>query len=83
VAQICSDADKCIGDLEAKVKSAETHSVEIATECDKHLRDFEIGLVRKLEGLHEIYADKVWTIGGLFSPMSMEERWRSLRSKII
>jgi hypothetical protein len=73
VAQVCFDADECIADLEVKVKSAETHSVEIAAEGDKNLRDFENGLVRKLEGLREMYADKVQTIEGLCSPMSMME----------
>jgi hypothetical protein len=73
VAQVCFDADECIADLEVKVKSAETHSVEIAAEGDKNLRDFESGLVRKLEGLREMYADKVQTIEGLCSPMSMME----------
>jgi hypothetical protein len=73
VAQVCFDADECIADLEVKVKSAETHSVEIAAEGDKNLRDFESGLVRKLEGLREMYVDKVQTIEGLCSPMSMME----------
>jgi SMC interacting uncharacterized protein involved in chromosome segregation len=73
VAQVCSNADKCIVDLEAKVKSIESHSVEIAAEGEKKLRDFESGLVQKLEGLREMYADKVQAIGGLCSPMSMEE----------
>jgi hypothetical protein len=73
MAQIRSDADKRITDLEAKTKFAETHVVEIAAEGDKILKDFKTGLVRKLEGLRETYAEKVWTIGGLCSPMSMEE----------
>jgi hypothetical protein len=37
------------------------------------LRDFESELVRKLEELHEMYADKVQIIGGLHSPISMEK----------
>jgi hypothetical protein len=37
VVQICFDADKCLSDLEAKVKSVETHSVEIVDEDDKNL----------------------------------------------
>jgi hypothetical protein len=73
VAQLCSDADKHITNLEAKVKSVETHSVEIVAEGDKILRDFESGLVSKLEGLRKMYADKVQNIGGLCSLMSMEE----------
>jgi hypothetical protein len=43
VAQIHYDADQCITDLEAKVKSDETHSVEIVAEGDKNLRDFKNG----------------------------------------
>jgi hypothetical protein len=73
VVQIHSDANKRIADLELKVKSAETHSVEIAAEGDKNLRNFKSGLVRKLEGLRKMYADKVRTISGLCSPMSVEE----------
>jgi hypothetical protein len=68
-----SDGDKHIGDLEVKVKSAEIHIIEIAAKGKKILRDFECWIVQKLEGLGEMYADKVQTIGGLCSPMSMEE----------
>jgi SMC interacting uncharacterized protein involved in chromosome segregation len=73
VAQVRFDAGKHIADLEAKVKSAKTRNIEIAADGDKNLRDFESELVQKLEGLREMYADKVPTIGGLCSPMSMEE----------
>jgi hypothetical protein len=73
MAQICFDADKHIFDLEAKVKFAVTCSVEIAAEGNKKLKDFKSELVQKLGGLHEMYADKVWTIGGLCSPVSVEE----------
>jgi hypothetical protein len=37
------------------------------------LRDFKSAIAQKLEGLHEIYADKVQSIGGLCSMMSMEK----------
>jgi hypothetical protein len=73
MAQNCSYAEKHIANLEASVKSADACSVEIAAESEKNLRDFESELVRKLEGLHEMYADKVQIIGGLCSPISMEE----------
>jgi hypothetical protein len=73
MAQICSDADKHIADLEAKVRFAETRGVEIAAEGSKNLKDFESGLGQKLGGLREMYADKIRTIGGLCSPMSVEE----------
>jgi hypothetical protein len=71
--QIRFDVDKCIAYLEVKVKFAESHGVEIAALGNKNLKDFEIGLVRKLGGLREMYADKVQTIGGLCPPMSVEE----------
>jgi hypothetical protein len=37
------------------------------------LRDFKSMIAQKLEGLHEIYADKVQSIGGLCSMMLMEK----------
>jgi hypothetical protein len=42
LAEARSDAKKRVANFEAKVKSVETHG-------EKHLRDFEDGLVRKLE----------------------------------
>jgi hypothetical protein len=71
--QIRSNANNSIADLEAKVKFAETHGVEIVAEGNRKLKDFESGLVRKLEGLREMNANKVCTIGGLCSPMLVEE----------
>jgi hypothetical protein len=73
MAQNRSYAEKHTANLEASVKSADAGSVEIAAESEKNLRDFESELVRKLEGLHEMYADKVQIIGGLCSPISIEE----------
>jgi hypothetical protein len=73
MAQLRSDADKRISDLEAKVKFVETRSIAIAAKGNKNLKDFESELVQKLGGLCEMYADKVQTIGGLYSPMSVEE----------
>jgi hypothetical protein len=40
---------------------------------EKRLRDFEDGLVRKLEELHGLYVGNVQTIGGLCSQMPTEE----------
>jgi hypothetical protein len=68
-----SDAEKHIADLEVKVWSAEAHSIGIAAKGKKHLRDFEGGPIRKLEELCRLYAGNVQTIGGLCSPMPMEE----------
>jgi hypothetical protein len=45
MAQIRSDVDKRIGDLEVKAKFAKTRVVEIAIEGDKNLNDFKSGLV--------------------------------------
>jgi hypothetical protein len=73
MAQNRSDAEKHIADLEARVKSANACSVEIAAESEKNLRDFESEFVQKLEGLREMYADNIQIIGGLCSPISMEE----------
>jgi hypothetical protein len=56
--ETCSNTKKRVADLEAKVKSAEAHD-------EKHLRDFEDGLVRRLEELRGLYVGNVQTIGGL------------------
>jgi hemerythrin-like domain-containing protein len=58
--KVCSDAKKRVSDLEAKVETAKAHGEE-------HLRDFEDGLVRKLEELHGLYFGNVWTIRVLCS----------------
>jgi hypothetical protein len=73
MAQIRSDANKRIADIEAKVKFSETGSVEIVAEGNKNLRDFESGFVQKLRGPHEMYADKVQTIGRMCSLISVEK----------
>jgi SMC interacting uncharacterized protein involved in chromosome segregation len=43
--EVHSDSKKRIADLEAKVKSAEARSVDVATTGEKRLRDFEGWLV--------------------------------------
>jgi hypothetical protein len=55
-----SDTKKRIADLVVKVKSAESYG-------EKCLRDFEDGLVQKLEELRGLYVGNVQTIGGLCS----------------
>jgi phage shock protein A len=60
-----SDAKKRVANLEAKVTSAEAHS-------EKRLRDFEDGLVRKLEELHGLYVGNVQTIGGFCSQLPID-----------
>jgi hypothetical protein len=73
LAQVRSDTEKQVADLEARVKSAEARSIDAAAEGEKNLRDFKDGLVRKLEELGQLYADNVRTIEGLCSLMSVEE----------
>jgi hypothetical protein len=50
--EACSDAKKRVADLKAKVKTVKAHG-------EKCLRDFEDGLVRKLEELLRLYAGNV------------------------
>jgi hypothetical protein len=73
LAQACSDADKRIFDLEAKVKFADARGIETAAEGKKNLGDFRSVLFQQLERLHEMYTDKVQSIGGLCSAMSAKE----------
>jgi DNA-binding MarR family transcriptional regulator len=73
LAQAHSDVEKHVSDLEAKVKFAKDRGVEIATESEKNLGDFRRVLVEQLEKLHEMYTDKVQSIGSLSSAMSVKE----------
>jgi hypothetical protein len=66
------DAEKQIADLQVRVRSAEAHRIDVAAKGEKKLRDFEGALVQKMEGLHQLYADNVWTIGDLCSLMPVE-----------
>jgi hypothetical protein len=54
-----SDAHIIIDDLEARVKSAEACSIDVAADGKKRLMDFEDGVVRKLEELRSLYANSV------------------------
>jgi hypothetical protein len=54
-----SDTEKCVYDLEVKVKFAEACGVEISAEGEKFFGDFRSVLVQQLERLHKMYADKV------------------------
>jgi hypothetical protein len=53
------DAKKRVVVLEAKVRSAEAHNITVVSIGEKRLREFEGGLVRKLEELHVLYAGNV------------------------
>jgi hypothetical protein len=65
LAQARSDTEKCISNLETKVASAEACSIEIAANGEKSLRDFQGVLVRQLKRVHDMYAERVQSIGGL------------------
>jgi hypothetical protein len=56
-----------------KVRSVIAHSIDVASSGEKHLWEFEGGLVRKLEELHRLYAGNIQIISGLCSPMPTEE----------
>jgi hypothetical protein len=73
LANTCSDTEKRVAALEAKVKFVEAHNIDVASARKKYLREFEGGLVRKLEELRGLYADNIRIIGGLCSPMPAEE----------
>jgi hypothetical protein len=79
------DAAENIAALEAKLKSAEVHSVDVAADGEKRLKGFERELVNGLEKLHALYVHNVQSIGGLCSPMAEGEpsatdylRWLSI-----
>jgi hypothetical protein len=67
------DAQKKTANLEARVRAAEAHNVDIATAGEKQLRDFEGELVRDLEELCALYVRNTQTIGGLCSLMPKGE----------
>jgi hypothetical protein len=87
LAKTRSNAEKRVAALEVKVRSAEAHSIDVASTGEKHLREFEGGPVRTLEELHRLYAGNVQIIGGLCSPMpavetSVEDYLRWLSDEI-
>jgi hypothetical protein len=73
LAEVHSDAEKRVVILEAKVRSIEAHNIDVVSTGKKRLREFEGGLVQKLEELHGLYSSNVQIIGGLCSPMPAEE----------
>jgi hypothetical protein len=54
-----SNTERGVVVLEAKVRSAKAHNIDVAIAGEKHLREFEGGLVQKLEELHGLYAGNV------------------------
>jgi hypothetical protein len=69
LAEVRSDAKKRIADLEAKVKTAEAHNIDIAAVGKKCLKGFEDEHIRDLAELRSLYVRNTPTIGGLCSPM--------------
>jgi hypothetical protein len=65
LAEVHSDAKKQIADLEARVKSAEAHSVDVAATGKKCLKDFKGELIRDLADKHALYVRNAQAIGGL------------------
>jgi hypothetical protein len=45
LAEVHSNAEKRTANLEARVKSAEAHNIDVAAAGEKRLRDFEGGLI--------------------------------------
>jgi hypothetical protein len=64
------DAAENIAALEAKLKSAELHSVDVAADGEKHLKGLERELINDLKKLHALYVHNVQSIRGLCSPMA-------------
>jgi hypothetical protein len=69
LAKVRSDSTTSIASLEAKIKSAEAHVMDVAAAGEKCLSDFEAELVRDLAGLRKLYAHNVQGIGSLCSLM--------------
>jgi hypothetical protein len=59
--------------LEARLKSAEAHAVDLAAAGEKCLSDFERQLIKDLVELCASYECNVQSIRGLCSPMAKGE----------
>jgi predicted nucleic acid-binding Zn-ribbon protein len=55
--------------LEARIKSIEAHTMDVAAAVEKCVSDFETELIKDLAELHALYERNIETIGGLCSPM--------------
>jgi hypothetical protein len=67
--KVCSSPKESVADLEATIRSTETHSVHVAAAGEKCLRDFQIGLVKNLVELQALYVRNTQSIRGLCSPI--------------
>jgi hypothetical protein len=59
--------------LEARVKSSEAHTVDVATAGEKRLADFEKEHIKDLADMCVFYERNVQSIGGLCSLMLEDE----------
>jgi hypothetical protein len=71
--KVCSSNAEDIAALEAKLRSAEAHSVDVAAPGEKCLKDFESEVIKDLVGLRTLYECNVQSIGGLCSLMPESE----------
>jgi hypothetical protein len=64
---------KNIAALEAKIRSADAHSMDVAAASEKCFRNFEKELIKDLEELCVLFEFNIHSTGGLCSPMSKDE----------
>jgi hypothetical protein len=69
----CADSVENIATLEAKLKSAEAHGVDVAADGEKHLQDFEKEFVKDFKKLPALYVRNVQSIKGLCLPIPGSE----------
>jgi hypothetical protein len=62
-----------IAALDAKIRSAEAHAVDLAVAGEKRLNDYEKEFVKDMGELRILYECNVQSIGGLCSPMPQGE----------
>jgi hypothetical protein len=73
LAKARSDYAMSIASLEAKIKSAKAHTMDVAAVGERRLNDFEAELLRDLAGLQRLYIHNVQVIRGLCSPMPKDD----------
>jgi hypothetical protein len=73
LAKARSDCVVSIASLEAKIKSAKAHAMDVAAAGERRLNDFEAELLRDLVGLQRLYIHNVQVIRGLCSPMPKDD----------
>jgi hypothetical protein len=68
-----ASATEDVAALEARVKSVEAHTMDVAAASEKHLSDFENELIKDLAELRTLYECNVQSIRGLCSLMPKGE----------